>query len=296
MGIATQSQAFAVGSSVPWALAGHGVIATQSMGEPMYGELGLDALRGGLTASEALTALKSVDPHPERRQVAMVDTRGGIDVYTGSACVAEAGHRVGNSCVALANMAASPAVWDAMVTAFETTTGSLAHRLLAALHAAEAEGGDLRGRRSASVLVVRDVRTGRPWRDQVIDLRVDSDPDPVVQLGRLVASSDRYRQMVDAFQHGIDGDVGRALTVLAAMDEDGPVAEPDLLVWRALVLGIAGRTEEASAILQGLSETAPQFVEALRRFGPAKLVDASVLERILPGGESARSCKSPIDF
>jgi uncharacterized Ntn-hydrolase superfamily protein len=283
MGVATHSQAFAVGSSVPWALAGHGVVATQSMGEPMYGELGLDALRGGLTASEALRALRSVDPHPERRQVAMVDVRGGIEVYTGAACVAAAGHRIGRCCAALANMVASPSVWEAMVTTFESTTGPLAHRLIAALHAAESEGGDFRGRRSAAIVVVRDQRTGRPWRDQVVDLRVESHPDPVDELDRLVKQSDRYHQMVEAFQCAIDGNFARALEVLEQMDAQGPVEEPDLLTWRAVVLALAGRTAEASAILAALSTTAPQFVEAIRRFGPAGLIpDPDLLRRILP--------------
>lgn len=286
MGVATHSQAFAVGSSVPWALAGHGVIATQSMGEPMYGELGLDALRGGLTAAEALTALRSVDPHPERRQVAMVDTRGGFEVYTGDGCVAEAGHRVGHCCAALANMVASSSVWEAMVTAFETSSGPLAHRMLASLHAAEAQGGDFRGRRSAAVLVVRDRHTGRPWRDQVIDLRVDAHPDPVTELGRLVAQSDRYHQMVEAFQHAIDGQHERAIEVLERMDErssPGLADEPDLLMWRAVVLALSGRTTDASAILEALSTTAPQFVEAVRRFGPAGLIPSpELLAQILP--------------
>jgi uncharacterized Ntn-hydrolase superfamily protein len=283
MGVATHSQAFAVGSSVPWALAGHGVIATQSMGEPMYGELGLDALRGGLTAAEALTALRSVDPHPERRQVAMVDTRGGFEVYTGEACVAAAGHRVGRNCAALANMVASPAVWEAMVEAFDEATGSLAHRMLAALHAAEAEGGDFRGRRSAAIVIVRDQRTGRPWRDQVVDLRVDAHPDPVHELDRLVRQNDRYHQMVEAFQCALDDQCDRALAILEEMDAKGPTEEPDLLTWRAVVLALAGRTGDASAILAALSTTAPQFVEAIRRFGPAGLIpDPELLKSILP--------------
>lgn len=284
MGVATHSQAFAVGSSVPWALAGHGVIATQSMGEPMYGELGLDALRGGLTAAEVLTALRSVDPFPERRQVAMADTHGGIEVYTGSECVAHAGHRVGNGCAALANMVASASVWEAMVTTFETTTGPLAHRLVAALHAAEAEGGDIRGQRSASVLVVRAVRTGRPWRDQVVDLRVDCHDEPVAELTRLVKLNDRYHQMVGAFELALDCNFGRALALLDELDADGPFEEPDLLMWRAVVLGAAGRTADAAAIVEGLRQSAPQFVEVLRRFAPAQLIEPTILERILPEG------------
>lgn len=282
MGVATQSQAFAVGSSVPWALAGYGVIASQSMGEPMYGELGLDLLRGGLTADEALAALRSIDPHPERRQVAMVDTRGNVAVYTGEGCVAAAGHRVGGCCAALANMVVSPAVWEAMAATFEQTRGSLAHRLVAGLAAAEAEGGDFRGRRSAAILVVRAERTGRPWRDQVVDLRVDAHADPVGELRRLVAESDRYHYMVKAFQAAVDGHEERAIELLeglSATDEGH-----DLAMWRAVVLALSGRDDDASAILAALSREAPQFVEAVRRFVPAGLLSEDRLRRILPGG------------
>jgi len=117
------------------------------MGEPAYGDLGLDVMRSGLAAAEALTALKSIDPHPERRQVAMIDGSGEIAVYTGEACIAAAGHRVGEGCVAVANMMQSDRVWDAMVEAYEVSAGPLAARLMAALQAAEAADGDLRARR-----------------------------------------------------------------------------------------------------------------------------------------------------
>jgi uncharacterized Ntn-hydrolase superfamily protein len=133
MGIATQSQAFSVGSSVSWAAPGHGVVATQSLGEPMYGELGLAGLTAGLTAQQALTALNSVDPHPERRQVAMVDGHGNVAAYTGEACVAAAGHCVGDGCAALGNLVSSPRVWTAMLEAFELTLNGYTAEALAAL-------------------------------------------------------------------------------------------------------------------------------------------------------------------
>ncbi|MFA9443931.1 DUF1028 domain-containing protein [Egicoccus sp. AB-alg6-2] len=283
MGVATQTQALAVGASVPWALPGYGVIATQSMGEPMYGELGLDMLRGGLTAPEVLAALRSVDPHPGRRQVAMVDADGGMDVYTGEDCVAAAGHRIGEDCCALANMVTSSAVWDAMVEAFEATTGSLARRLMAALHAAESAGGDFRGRRSAAVLVVREQRTGRPWRDMVVNLRVDDHPDPLRELHRLVDQSSRYHRVVAAFERALNGEADAAVVDLDRMREEDPSEEPDMLMWRAIVLGLAGREDDARAIFRELADCAPPFVEAARRFGPAGLIpDQQLLDRLLP--------------
>lgn len=282
MGVATQTQALAVGGSVPWAVPGYGVIATQSMGEPMYGELGLDLLRNGLTAQEVLAALRTIDERPERRQVAMVDVSGELAVYTGAECVAAAGHRIGDGCAALANMVSGPDVWHAMVDRFEATEGPLTYRLLAALRAGEDAGGDIRGHRSAAVLVVRHERTGRPWRDQLYNLRVDDDPDPLPRLGELVDRSIRYHRVVEAFERALDGDAVAAaeqldLNRLVPADDD-----PDLWMWRAVVLGLAGREEEAREILRDLAVREPAFTEALRRFGPAGLVPEEVLARILP--------------
>ncbi len=285
MGLASQSQAFAVGSSVPWAEPGHGVIATQSMGEPMYGQLGLDLLKGGLTAPEALAALRSIDPHPERRQVAMLDATGALDVYTGEACVAEAGHQVGDGCWAsLANLVASPRVWEAMIEGFEAATGSLAQRLMAALAAAEDAGGDLRGRRSAAVLVVRAERTGRPWRDQVVDLRVDDHPDPVAELTRLVAQSERYHHTVEAFEAALNGNARRGVELLEAVGPADVAADPDQAVWRAVVHALAGDDAEAGRIMGELDRRAPAFVEAARRFLDVGLLpEPDRFRRTLPG-------------
>jgi uncharacterized Ntn-hydrolase superfamily protein len=284
MGVATQSQAFAVGSSVPFTLPGHGVIATQSMGEPMYGEIGLDLLRGGFTAQESLTALQSVDPHPERRQVAILEGSGGIALYTGDGCVASAGHAVGSDCAALANMVAGPQVWEAMVSSLESNPGPLAQRLLRSLHAAEDAGGDFRGRRSAAVMVVRVRTTGRPWHDRVIDLRVDDDPDPVSELDRLVSKRLRYQKVVAAFQLALDGDPLTADHQLEEMRPQDPQTDPDQVLWRAVVAALAGREDAARQLLTDLAATAPQFIEAARRFGPAGLLPQDVLDRLLPVG------------
>ncbi|MGY1720067.1 DUF1028 domain-containing protein [Blastococcus sp. SYSU DS0552] len=282
MGVATQSQAFAVGNSVPFALPGHGVIATQSMAEPMYGSVGLDLLRGGFTAQEVLTALSSVDPQPERRQVAVLGLAGDFAVYTGTSCVDAAGHLIGDNCVALANMASSPAVWEAMVERFEGSAGLLAQRLLSALVAGEEAGGDFRGRRSAAIMVVRATTTGRPWHDMVVDLRVDDSPDPLGALADLTVTRARYQDVVRAFQQAIDGDpvtADRELELLRPMD---PVTEPDQLMWRAVVAALAGREDDARAMLVELAASAPQFIEAASRFGKAGLMPADVVDRIIP--------------
>jgi len=282
MGVATQSQAFAVGNSVPFALPGHGVIATQSMAEPMYGSVGLDLLQGGFTAQEVLTALSSVDPQPERRQVAVLGVNGDLAAYTGTSCVDAAGHLIGETCVALANMAASPAVWESMVERYESSGGPLAQRLLNALQAAEEAGGDFRGRRSAAIMVIRPSTTGRPWHDVAVDLRVDDSPDPLTALADLLVTRARYQDVVRAFQQAIDGDpvtADRELELLRPMDA---TTEPDQLMWRAVVAALAGREDAAREMLAELATTAPQFLEAARRFGKAGLMPDEVIERIVP--------------
>ncbi|SDF28225.1 Uncharacterized conserved protein, Ntn-hydrolase superfamily [Blastococcus fimeti] len=282
MGVATQSQAFAVGNSVPFALPGHGVIATQSMAEPMYGSVGLDLLQGGFTAQEVLTALSSVDPQPERRQLAILGVTGDLAAYTGAQCVDAAGHLVGETCVALANMATSPQVWESMVERFESSGGPLAQRLLTALQAGEEAGGDFRGRRSAAIMVIRATTTGRPWHDMVVDLRVDDAADPITALADLLVTRARYQDVVRAFQLAIDGDpvtADRELELLRPMDA---VTEPDQLMWRAVVAALAGREDAAREMLADLESCAPQFLEATRRFGKAGLMPTEVIERIVP--------------
>lgn len=282
MGVATQSQAFAVGNSVPFALPGHGVIATQSMAEPMYGSVGLDLLQGGFTAQEVLTALSSVDPQPERRQLAILGVTGDLAAYTGVQCVEAAGHLTGETCVALANMASSPAVWESMVERFEASGGQLAQRLLSALQAGEEAGGDFRGRRSAAIMVIRARTTGRPWHDMVVDLRVDDSAEPIDALAELLHTRARYQDVVRAFQLAIDGDpftADRELELLRPMD---PRTEPDQLLWRAVVAALAGREDAAREMLADLAGCAPQFLEAARRFGKAGLMPADVIERIVP--------------
>jgi uncharacterized Ntn-hydrolase superfamily protein len=257
------------------------VIATQSMAEPMYGSVGLDLLQGGFTAQEVLTALSSVDPHPQRRQVAVLGVNGDLAAYTGEQCVEAAGHLIGNDCVALANMADSAAVWIAMVERFENSSGPLAQRLLNSLEAAEEAGGDFRGRRSAAIMVIRATTTGRPWHDTVVDLRVDDSGDPVSALAELLVTRARYQDVVRAFQQAIDGDpltADRELELLRPMD---PVTEPDQLMWRAVVAALAGREDAARKMFGELAGTAPQFLEAARRFGKAGLMPADVIERIV---------------
>jgi uncharacterized Ntn-hydrolase superfamily protein len=195
LGVAVQTKAFAVGSVVPWAESGVGAVATQSFSERSYGPLGLELMRAGRPPDLALAALVTADARQQVRQVGMVDAQGRAAAHTGDCCIAEAGHVTGDGFSAQANMMASAEVWPAMAEAYVAATGSFAERLLSALDAGEAAGGDFRGRRTAAMLVVGGQPSGRPWDDRVIDLRVDDHEEPLAELRRLVRLSEAYRRL-----------------------------------------------------------------------------------------------------
>lgn len=186
IGVAVQSFYFSVGTIVPWAEAGVGAVATQSFVDPFYGPLGLALMRRGKSAPEALQTLIALDPGAAVRQVAMIDASGQVAVHTGAQCLEAAGHCIGEQVSTQANLMARETVWDAMRVAFSQATGDLAARLLAALEAAEAEGGDRRGKQSAAMLIVQAQPTGKLWLDRVVDLRVEDHPDPVNELRRIL--------------------------------------------------------------------------------------------------------------
>ncbi len=192
MGAAVQSHYFSVGPAVPWVESGVGAVCTQSLVLVDYGPNGLDLMRAGLTAQQALDSLLKLDAHNQGRQVAMVDAKGNVAAWTGPACIPEAGHRTGGQYSVQANLMASDQVWPAMAKAYESSTGDLAERLLAALEAAEKEGGDIRGRQSAAIVVVKAQPSGKPWNDRRFDLRVEDSAEPLVELRRLVALRRAY--------------------------------------------------------------------------------------------------------
>jgi uncharacterized Ntn-hydrolase superfamily protein len=241
LGVAVQSRAFRAGSGVGWVLPGIGAVASQAFSERSYGPLGLELLQAGKTPEQALAGLVAADPDSAVRQVAMVDAEGRTAVHTGASCIPEAGHQTGEGYTVQANMMRSARVWPAMAEAFEAASGTVARRLLAALDAAEAEGGDWRGQQAAGLLVVAD--DAKPW-ERVSDLRVDDHPAPLRELGRLLDLEEAYRaqfrvedrteaarrgglsdldvrwaEILDA-AHG--GDVDRARALLSPLLEEEP--------------------------------------------------------------------------
>ncbi len=194
MGVAVQSYYLAVGYAVPWVEAGVGAVATQANADIAYGPLGLAAMRVGRSAPDTLRGLLAGDEGREKRQVAMIDAQGRIAAHTGSRCIPPAGHIVDEAAQfsVQANLMANDRVWPAMAETYRTATGDLADRLVAALEAAEATGGDIRGSMSSALVVVRGQSTGRPWYDRKFDLRVDDHPQPVAELKRLLRLQRAY--------------------------------------------------------------------------------------------------------
>ena len=233
LGVAVQSHWFSVGSIVPWAEPGVGAVATQSMADPSYGPNALDLMRAGTSASDALARLVPGDEGEAVRQVAAVDSQGRVAAHTGRRCVQFAGHEVGRGFVCAANMMRGDGVPQAMARAFSTSVGGLSERLLAALEAAEAVGGDVRGRQSAAMVVVR--ARDEQW-NRSLDLRVEDAALPLVELRRLT----RLRQAYDFAE-------------------------------RADELTAAGRAEEAALLYRQSMEVAPENDE-LRFWGGLALV------------------------
>jgi uncharacterized Ntn-hydrolase superfamily protein len=245
LGVAVQSHYFQVGPVVPWAASGVGAIATQSQVNVSYGPVGLEMLRNGFTAEQVLKALTAGDALPEVRQVAIVDATGRVAAHTGSQCIPAAGHRTGTGYSCQANLMEKDTVWDAMAEAFEEEKGALAERLMVALEAAEAEGGDIRGKQSAAMLVVRGTSTGRSWEDRIVDLRVEDNPEPLPELRRLLTIRRAYDADAEAdhFDEAGDSAKARELRVEALRRVPDNV---ELRFWAGLALYQAGEKAEAA--------------------------------------------------
>jgi uncharacterized Ntn-hydrolase superfamily protein len=284
MGVAVQSHWFSVGSIVAWAEAGVGAVATQSFVEPSYGPLGLDLMRAGKSAPDALKALLAADPQEAVRQVAMVDSHGRVATHTGASCIVAAGHKAGEQYSAQANMMLKDTVWGAMSRAFESAQGDLTDRLLAALEAAEAEGGDIRGRQSASILVVSATSTGRPWVDRVVDLRVEDHPNPVAEIRRLVAVKRAYDRMNRGDELAALKDNEGALREYAAAAQAVP-DNLEMVFWHAVGLVNMGRVDESLPLFKRVFAADANWAELLRRLPKSGLLpdDPKLIERIVSG-------------
>ncbi|MEE9307929.1 MAG: DUF1028 domain-containing protein [Spirochaetia bacterium] len=251
IGAAVQSHWFSVGSTVPWAEAGVGAVATQSFVNPSFGPQGVELLKQGLSPEQVVDRLVASDAGREMRQLAVIDRHGRAFAFTGRRCVPEAGHRIGEGYSVQANLMENAEVWPAMAQAFEQTAGPLAERMIEALAAAQACGGDLRGKQSAALLIVRGESSGEIWKDRVVDLRVEDHEEPVQELRRLLG-------VFRAYEHMNRGD-----EALEAEDEERALREygdalklyPDsqeIRFWCGVSLANTGQLEQALPIFAGV--------------------------------------------
>lgn len=313
MGVAVQSHWFSVGPLVAWAEAGVGAIATQSFVDPSYGKLGLDLLRAGRTAPDALRSLLAGDTACQVRQVAFVDAAGRAATFTGSSAIEAAGGlasgasstersecgsgggtlTIGHDYAVQANLMSNDRVWPAMAAAYADAKGDLAARMLAALEAAEQAGGDIRGKQSAALIVVNAKSSGRPWQDRVFDLRIDDHPEPLRELRRLVTVQRAYNHMNAgdlAVEHG-DHEIAlreysAAEQIAATTSGIPPSRHAEMIYWHAVALVNMKRLDESLPLFVRAFELQPSWRELTPRLARAGLLpsDPAILERIVTAG------------
>ena len=282
LGVAVQSHWFSVGQIVSWAESGVGAVATQSFVDATYGKLGLDLMRAGRSAPDALKGLLAADEGREVRQVAMVDAEGRVAAHTGARCIAAAGHAVGAAFSVQANLMRNDTVWPAMAKAFEAAKGDLAERMLAALEAAEAAGGDIRGKQSAALVVVSGKPTGKPWLDRLYDLRVDDSAAPLPQLRRLVSLQKAYNLMNEgdlAVERKDDAAALKAYGAAMALFPDNA----EMAYWTAVSLVSMKKVDDALPLFRKVFALDPSWAELTPRLPKAGLLpdDPKLMERIL---------------
>jgi uncharacterized Ntn-hydrolase superfamily protein len=273
LGAAVQTCNFGVGSIVTWALAGVGAVATQAMGEPAYGQRCLESMAGGASAEEALDRARDADPASFLRQVGVVDASGRATAFTGDFAFDHAGQKVGDGWSVQANMMATPDVWPAMAAAYESASGPFGARLLTALRAAEAAGGDARGRMSAAMLIVDGERQAEPWQGKLVDIRVDHVvDDPLAELERLYHAALAYGSFNRAVETMLNGDAATSLTLAASGLAELP-GDVNLRFLQAGARLAAGDADRGTAELQSLLRDQPSFEVVIRCFHARGLVN-----------------------
>jgi uncharacterized Ntn-hydrolase superfamily protein len=275
LGVGVQSHWFSVGSIVPWARPGVGAVATQSICDPGYGPRLLDRVERGEAPNAALGAELAGDPLARFRQVAVVDAARAVAIHTGDKCIAHAGHREGDGYSVQANLMATPAVWPAMAEAFESASGELARRMLAALEAGEDAGGDVRGRQSAALLVVPP--EGEGWQ-RTVELRVDDHADPLPELRRLCDLHDAYVLADRADARAGEGRHEEAAALYRRAAEAAPTSV-ELRFWAGLGIAAAGDVERGASQVAEAIEHGDGWRELLSRLDP----------EIAPAAEAVRS-------
>jgi uncharacterized Ntn-hydrolase superfamily protein len=282
MGVAVQSHWFSVGSIVSWAEAGVGAIATQSFVNVSFGPRGLELLKQGKTAQEVLIILIDSDEGRDLRQLAIVDVNGNVAAYTGKNCIPDAGHKIGENFSVQANMMLNDKVWPAMEQAFSQSMGHLAERMITALEAAQQAGGDIRGKQSAAILVVKGQSTGKVWEDRLINLRVEDNPEPIKEIKRLL-------KVFRAYEYMNAGDLAIEKNDIQGALKDYGTAEqmfPDNLemkYWHSVSLANVGMVNESLPIFKAIFQKDQNWLILTQRLPAVGLltVNESDLQKIL---------------
>ena len=282
MGVAVQSHWFSVGTIVSWGEPGVGVVATQSLADPAYGPRGLSLMRSGKTAPQTLASLLASDDNSEVRQVAMIDASGNVANHTGEKSIAEYCDHRGTDFSVQANMMWKPTVCSAMVKGFESAEGDLAARLLAALDAAESEGGDIRGKQSAALLIVSGDISQPAWAGREFDLRVEDHVDPLMELRRLVTLARAYRLMNAGDEYITNGGIREAEEAYRGAQALVPGSH-EMVFWHAVTMAAAGKEEDALPLFAKAFQAWPKWRELVQRLPAADLLpdDPALMSRIL---------------
>ncbi|WP_428665968.1 DUF1028 domain-containing protein [Runella sp.] len=280
--VGVQSHWFSVGTSVSWAEAGVGAVATQSFVNKSFGIRGLALLKEGKTAQQALDILLSDDPGKEVRQVGIVDAKGNVANFTGKSCVDFAGDLKGKNYAVQSNMMLTNEVPAAMAKSFEANPQlPLAERVLEALKAAQKVGGDIRGKQSAAILVVKGEAMGKPWdENHLVDLRVDDHSEPLAEMERLLKT---HR----AYEHMNNGDLAiENNNMNLAMQEYGAAMKMfpknlEMQYWTAITLANSGNVQKASLMLQAIYAKEPNWRKMTKRLPKVGLLTVGEKELTL---------------
>jgi uncharacterized Ntn-hydrolase superfamily protein len=278
IGVGVSSHWFSVGTSVPWAEAGVGAVATQSFVEKAYGPNLLARMRRGERATDALVAELEADTLRAVRQVLVIDAKGNCGAHTGERCMPFAGHHVGRTYACAGNLLLSPDTWDRMGKAFENAQGQLGARILAALEEGQAAGGDARGKQSAALIVYKMVDPDNPWKNKTVDLRVEDNANPVYELGRLYTLHLAYTLADQGDESFAKKDFATALRFYDAAVDLAPGSD-EILFWR-------GSMKSATGDFSGAADDVGQAIYLNERWKP---LIARLPAEIFPGVEKV--CK-----
>lgn len=283
MGVAVQSHWFSVGSLVPYVESGVGAVAIQSVPNPSHGPRALELLRSREEPSTVLEHLLEGDSEKAFRQIGIVDHLGRVASYTGDSCIPEAGHLIGEQYSVQANIMGRASVWRAMADAFEAADGDLTERLMTALEAAETEGGDIRGKQSAAIVVVRPEATGIASEDRLFDLRVEDHPHPLRELRRLIQLRRAYIALIEGDEFLSKSDFEAALNAYQAASEMVPDSATggEAAFWTGIAFAASGQLDEASVFLRRAQTQWDGWVRLVPRLTASGIIsDNDLAERL----------------